>query len=73
MITKFIQQALARAKYEKIKDPLPHYGKIPGFAGLWAQGKTLRECKKNLQEALEEWLIIKIRKQQSIPKTKQVV
>ena len=71
MITEFIESAIQSAKIERINDPLPFYGEIPGFQGVWAQGKTMRECKKNLQEVLEEWLILKIRKQQFIPTTKK--
>lgn len=67
MITDFIKSAIKTAKIEKTNDPLPYYAEIPGFEGVWAQGKTLKECKKNLQEVLEEWLIIKIRKKQFVP------
>lgn len=67
MITEYISKTMSGAKYERIQDELPFYGEIPGFEGVWAQGKTMRECKKNLQEVLEEWLILKIRKKQFMP------
>ncbi len=71
MITEFISAAIKLAKIEKIKDEFPYYAEIPGFQGVWAQGKTMFECKKNLQEVLEEWLILKIRKGTFIPTTEK--
>jgi len=34
---------------------------IPGFEGIWANGKTVEECRRELIEVLEEWLILKIK------------
>lgn len=57
MFTDFVLDVMQRlAKYELIKDEEPYYGSIRGFKGIWAQGKTLAECEKNLREVLEEWL-----------------
>ena len=58
---------MGRAKIEKIDDPLPYFASIPGFQGVWAQGKTRKACLAALQEVLEEWLLLKVRKQQFVP------
>ena len=56
LLTEYIQEGLKRAQYEIIDDE-PFYGEIPDFKGVWATGKTLEECRENLKETLEEWLI----------------
>ena len=67
MITEYIEAALAKAIYEIIKDEEPYYGEIPGLQGVWASGKTLEECRQNLKEVIEGWIIVRLRKGLSIP------
>jgi len=67
MIPEYINAALEKAKYEMIKDEEPYYGEVPGLKGVWASGKTLEECRRNLSETIEEWIIIRLKKGLSIP------
>ena len=67
MITEYIEAALARATYEIIQDEEPYYGEIPGLQGVWASGKTLEECRQDLKEVIEGWIIVRLRKGLSIP------
>ena len=67
MITDYIEAALARATYEIIEDEEPYYGEIPGLRGVWASGKTLEECRQDLKEVIEGWIIVRLRKGLSIP------
>ena len=63
MFTEYVQNVMEKlAGYEFIDDAQPYYGTIRGFQGVWARGKTLKECAQNLREVLEEWLLLKIRK-----------
>ena len=55
MLAQYIDAALNRAKYEIIEDEEPYYGEVPELAGVWAAGKTLEECRRNLAEGLEGW------------------
>jgi predicted RNase H-like HicB family nuclease len=57
MTTEYIDKAMHRATYEQT-DRGTFFGAIPGFEGLWANGKTLEECRDDLEETLEEWLIL---------------
>ena len=68
MITDYIEAALAQAKYEIIADEEPYYGEVPGLAGVWSTGKTLEECRKNLAEVIDGWIVIRLKKGLSIPK-----
>ena len=67
MIVEYIEAALGKAKYEIIRDEEPYYGEVPGLKGVWATGKTLEECRKNLSEVIEGWIIVRIKKGLPIP------
>jgi predicted RNase H-like HicB family nuclease len=67
MLIQYIKTALEYAKYEIIDDEEPYYGEVPELQGVWASGKTLEECRKNLEEVVDEWIIIRLRKGLLIP------
>lgn len=66
MITNFIKQKMAKAKYKVLKDKT-HFGSIAGLKGVWASARTREACQKELQEVLEEWLVLKIKSEKSAP------
>ena len=67
MITEYINAALSHANYEIIKDEEPYYGEIPELKGVWATGKTLEECRQNLAQVLDGWLVVRLKKGLPIP------
>ena len=67
MITEYIAAALAKAKYEIIDDEEPYYGEVSELQGVWATGKTLEECRHNLKEVIEGWIIVRLKKGLPIP------
>ena len=67
MITEYISEALKRAKYELIDDEEPYYGEVPELEGVWATGKTLEECRQNLAEVIDGWLLVKLKRGLLIP------
>jgi predicted RNase H-like HicB family nuclease len=67
MITEYINAALSHAKYEIIEDTEPYYGEIPELQGVWATGKTLEECRQNLAQVLDGWLVVRLQKGLQIP------
>jgi len=67
MLFEYIQEALNRARYEIIDDEEPYYGEVPELPGVWASGKNLEECRENLREVIEGWLIIRFQKGLPIP------
>lgn len=67
MIFEYVQEALRRAKYEMINDEEQFYAEIKELPGVWATGKTLEECRKNLVEVVEGWILIRIKKGLPIP------
>ncbi len=67
MILEYVKEAMTQARYERIEEDKLYYGEIPSCKGVWATGKTLMECKQNLRDVLESWLLVCIQKQIRIP------
>ncbi len=70
MFQEFLISYLNKAKYELIDEGKTYYGEIPELKGVWATGKTLEECRKNLLETLEGWVILRLKKNLPIPNFK---
>ena len=60
MLSEYIAKKLAQAKYKILGDGT-YFGEIPGLRGVWANANTLEECRKELQEVLKEWTLLKLR------------
>jgi len=74
MFTEFVNDVMKRLTvYEFMKDSKAYYGSIKGkdYQGVWAEGKTKKECATTLREVLEEWLLIKIRRKKLLPTTRR--
>jgi predicted RNase H-like HicB family nuclease len=67
MLTEYIQAALKKARYEILADDGSFYGEIPGFKGVYANSSTLEECRNELREVLEDWLLISISSHLTLP------
>ena len=67
MLIKYIQSALRLAKYEKLEDDDSIYGEIPVCNGVFANAPTLEECREQLEEVLEEWILFRVYKNLSLP------
>ena len=67
MLMKYIQSGLRLAKYEKLDDDGSFYGEIPECNGVFANATTLEECREQLEEALEEWILFRVYKNLSLP------
>ena len=72
MLTHYIDNLIAQARYEILKDDNSYYGEIPGVQGVWANEKTLIKCQQTLREILEEWLLIKLRRNEKLPVVKKI-
>ena len=67
MLTEYIHAALATATYEILPDNEGFYGKVPKLIGVWANANTLEECREELREVLEEWIILSLKTGKPIP------
>jgi len=50
------------AKYELLEEG-GYYGSIPGFDGVWADAASLENCRDELEEVIEEWLLFRLSRQ----------
>lgn len=66
MLREYIRTAMGRARYE-ILDDGSFYGEIPDFQGVYANADTLEECREELQEVLEGWIILGLRMGHPLP------
>jgi predicted RNase H-like HicB family nuclease len=66
MFSAYISRKMNAAEYKILKDGT-FFGEIPGTDGVWASEKTLENCRKELQEVLEEWVLLKIRSHERVP------
>ncbi|HNR13685.1 MAG TPA: type II toxin-antitoxin system HicB family antitoxin [Thermodesulfobacteriota bacterium] len=71
MLIEYIQGALEDAEYKRLEDGT-WFAEIPAFEGVWANSQTVEQCRKELVEVLEEWLILKLRDKDPIPKVKGI-
>ncbi len=66
MLSAYIAKAVEKALYEKMENGL-FFATIPGFKGLWAEGKTVEAARRELIETLEDWLLLAIRFGDDVP------
>jgi predicted RNase H-like HicB family nuclease len=67
MLLKYIQGAMAKARYEILPDDNTFYGEIPGFQGVFANAETLESCREQLEQVLEDWILLSVSKHLPIP------
>lgn len=67
MLTDYIKAAMHKATYEILSDDNTFYGEIPGFHGIYANADTLEACREELEEVLEEWILLRVSRNLSLP------
>lgn len=67
MLTSYIRAAMRHARYEIVEDDGSFYGEIPSISGVWANAKTLEECREELESVLEGWVLLSIADHSPIP------
>lgn len=67
MLLEYIQAALRRAKYEILPGDGSYCGEVPECTGVYANAETLEECRGELREVLEEWVLFRVYKNLQLP------
>ena len=67
MLTEYINAAMRKAHYTILPDAGGYYGKIEDLQGVWANADTLEDCREELREVLEEWIILGLKMGHPIP------
>jgi predicted RNase H-like HicB family nuclease len=67
MLSAYLQAALKSAQYEILQDDRTYYGEIQGFDGVYANKPSLEECRQELLEVLEEWILFRVSRNLPLP------
>jgi predicted RNase H-like HicB family nuclease len=67
MLTAYVQAAMRRATYEILEDDEGFYGEIRGLQGVWGSATSLEGCREELQSALEDWIVFRLRPGLEVP------
>lgn len=60
MLMSYIDKAMCHAKYEILSEDNTYYGEIPECNGVYANADNLEDCRKELQEVLKDWILIRV-------------
>ncbi len=66
LLVDYCEKALKKAKYKQLNDGT-WFAEIDGFQGVWGNGLTIEECRQDLLEVLEEWIILKLQDGDTLP------
>ena len=67
MLIQYIQAALENTRYKIINDEEPYYREALGLEGIWSSSNTFEKYRKNLEEVIDEWVIVRLAKGFPIP------
>ena len=66
MIREYVEAALRAARYEKVEDGT-FCAEVPELRGVLAIGETLEECRHQLGEVVEEWVLVRVARGLEVP------
>jgi predicted RNase H-like HicB family nuclease len=67
MLTAYIEAAMKKARYKILEDDGTFFGEVPEIEGAWGNAPTLEECREDLKEAIEGWLLVSFQHRLPIP------
>lgn len=65
-LNDYLENALTQAEYDKLEDNT-FFGRTPSCKGVVAFGTTLRECETELGSTLEDWVLVGLKLDHSLP------
>ena len=66
LLAEYIEMAMTNAVFKELCDGT-HFAEIPGFEGAWANADTLEDCRREMKEVLEDWILLGIKLGHPIP------
>jgi predicted RNase H-like HicB family nuclease len=67
VIRQYVDEALRSARHDKLEDGT-FYGEVPRLRGVLATAETLEECRSQLAEVVEEWVLIRVARRLPVPR-----
>ena len=71
MIRRYVDEALRRARYDKLDDGT-FCAEVPSLRGVLALGRTLEACREARGEVVEEWVLVRVAQGLSVPPLRNV-
>lgn len=66
MITQYIAAAMKQAEFERMENGR-YFATIPACKGCWVEGTSIEECRGELPDALESWLLLGLQLRHTLP------
>ena len=66
LLAEYIEISMRDAVFKVLCDGT-YFAEIPGFEGAWANADTLEDCRQEMREVLEDWILLGIRLGHPIP------
>ncbi len=67
MLLQYLQVALRHARYEIHPDDGSYYGAVPECPGVYANAQTLEDCREELREVLDGWVLFRVHRNLPLP------
>lgn len=66
MILQYIAAATKDATFELMENGR-YFATIPACKGVWIDGATIEECRAELPDVLESWILVRLQHRLEIP------
>ena len=66
MITQYVKAAMEMAEFELMENGR-YFATIPTCDGFWAEGATIEECKAEMPDIFESWLLVGLQHGHHLP------
>lgn len=66
MIRDYLAAALRRARYSELENG-SYCAEVRGLRGVIATGDTLEDCRAELEDVIEEWILVRVARGLDIP------
>lgn len=66
MISRYVQRALDRARYQLLDDGT-FAATVSSLRGVIATGPSLEACRRDLADVVEEWILVRVSQGLSVP------
>ncbi|MCE9582214.1 MAG: type II toxin-antitoxin system HicB family antitoxin [Planctomycetes bacterium] len=68
MLRQYITSVLAGARYSNL-DSGEIYAEVPALRGVWTSAASVEECRRELEDVIEGWILVRVARGLSIPPT----
>ena len=66
MLSQYIERVMHHATYEKTESG-KYFGSLPVTPGVWSEAENLEQCRTELREVLEEWIVLSLKRGDDLP------